>query len=507
MGAPLHLRIFLSSPGDVGEERKIAREVLDRLPRDPVLAGKLTIEVIAWDDPNASTPLSGTLTPQEAVNAYNTPPSDCDLTVVILWSRLGTPLTPHIVKSEGTRYASGTEWEYEDARRARRETFVYQRTERPRMFIDDEQRDEKQRQYQAVRAFVAAFRAADGSLLGAANGYGAPSEFQTMFEQHLRKFINRRLEDRQSEHAGGAPEDSRFRIFLATNSDDTAALHSRLSRRLRAQSDIRLTSDIPPPDDQTQHAARVLEEVRAADLCVHVLGRESGDAIEGGESGRTYLVEQAALSLSHARSMLVLHPPEFSHEGVSDPQYRDFLEGLRNRSDESSRLERVQATDREELIRRVLNKRSEIEAARRRERAGAALTAFIDADSHDVLHIEKLVTYLSAKNVKPQLFGTEDGAAVLPSGLDARLADCLRRARLFLVAYGSADYDWVKFRVKKARDIIYENNLATELGVYVLPPRKKDGDVIFRGVTVVNHTAGFDEGALDQLLSQAAGAP
>jgi hypothetical protein len=31
---PLHLRTFLASPGDVAEERTIAREVIERLPLD-----------------------------------------------------------------------------------------------------------------------------------------------------------------------------------------------------------------------------------------------------------------------------------------------------------------------------------------------------------------------------------------------------------------------------------------------------------------------------------------
>jgi hypothetical protein len=37
--APRHLRVFLSSPGDVASERKLAREVLEQLPRDALLKG------------------------------------------------------------------------------------------------------------------------------------------------------------------------------------------------------------------------------------------------------------------------------------------------------------------------------------------------------------------------------------------------------------------------------------------------------------------------------------
>lgn len=84
------LRIFLSSPGDVAEERTLAREVLQRLQRSPLLKGKVDIDVVSWDDPDAPAPMFATLTPQEAVNRGLPKPSECDLTVVILgraWAR------------------------------------------------------------------------------------------------------------------------------------------------------------------------------------------------------------------------------------------------------------------------------------------------------------------------------------------------------------------------------------------------------------------------------------
>lgn len=87
MTAPRHLKVFLSSPGDVTEERTAAREILERLPRDPLVKGQITIEIVSWDDPYASTPLLANLTPQQAIDRGLPRPSDCDLTVVILWGR------------------------------------------------------------------------------------------------------------------------------------------------------------------------------------------------------------------------------------------------------------------------------------------------------------------------------------------------------------------------------------------------------------------------------------
>lgn len=44
---PKHLRIFLASPGDVAQERKLALEVLEELPYEPLLRGKITVESVA----------------------------------------------------------------------------------------------------------------------------------------------------------------------------------------------------------------------------------------------------------------------------------------------------------------------------------------------------------------------------------------------------------------------------------------------------------------------------
>ena len=105
----IHLRIFLSSPGDVADERTFAQQVIEQeLPKDPFLREKITCEVVRWDDPNAQVTMPATLTPQEAVNRGLAKPSECDVVIVILWSRMGTPLPETCLKDDGSRYLSGT---------------------------------------------------------------------------------------------------------------------------------------------------------------------------------------------------------------------------------------------------------------------------------------------------------------------------------------------------------------------------------------------------------------
>ena len=141
---PQHLRVFLSSPGDVAEERELARRLIqNELPVDAFLRGRVTFDVISWDDPTAPAPMTAGLTPQEAVDRFGAKPSECDFVVVVLWSRMGTHLDVRTFrKPDGEPYLSGTEWEFEDAWGAKPQPdiLVYRRTEKPKVEVDDRKR-------------------------------------------------------------------------------------------------------------------------------------------------------------------------------------------------------------------------------------------------------------------------------------------------------------------------------------------------------------------------------
>jgi hypothetical protein len=199
--APTHLRIFLASPGDVTQERGLALQVLEQLPYDPLLRGRVTIEAVAWDKPSAGTPMLATMTPQAAIAAGLPKPSQCDIVVVILWSRMGTPLPPEYRKPDGSPYLSGTEWEYLDALDAakhcgRPEILVYRRTEKCPLYYGDPQLKDKLSQCEHVEAFFASFRNPDGSIRSGYNEYPAPEAFRRDLDLHLRSVIGRLLASR-----------------------------------------------------------------------------------------------------------------------------------------------------------------------------------------------------------------------------------------------------------------------------------------------------------------------
>ena len=134
------------------------------------------------------------MTPQEAVNQGLGRPADCDITLVILWSRIGTPLpTDKYRKPDGEPYWSGTEWEYEDARIAGREVLVYRRTEP--VLLDDEAADfeERRKQKRRVREFFDRFCDTDGSFNAGTFGYATPADLKKRLEKDLKALVVRRL--------------------------------------------------------------------------------------------------------------------------------------------------------------------------------------------------------------------------------------------------------------------------------------------------------------------------
>jgi WD40 repeat protein len=180
------LRIFVSSPGDVGEERLMAERVIGRLQGE--FGRSVQLAPYFWEHE----PMRATGHFQEQILR----PSACDIVVCMLWSRLGTRL-PENVSAEGK---TGTEWEFEDAADSYRkkhipDLLVYRKDKTPVASLRDEAGlEEKRRQLKALDAFVKRwFQAEDGTFQAAFKTFGALDEFEAVLESDLRKLIQERV--------------------------------------------------------------------------------------------------------------------------------------------------------------------------------------------------------------------------------------------------------------------------------------------------------------------------
>ena len=196
------LQIFISSPGDVFEERAIAQRVIERLQSE--YAGRVVLQPVLWEHE----PLLASSTFQEQIIR----PSETDVVVSILWSRLGTRLPKGFTREDGSRYDSGTEYEFEDAiagfrKNGKPDLLVYRKTAPPSVRLDDERELlERLQQKKKLDEFVGRWfhDKAEGTLIAAFHAFDSPSDFESLLEAHLHKLIERKLPDTGAA-AGEAP--------------------------------------------------------------------------------------------------------------------------------------------------------------------------------------------------------------------------------------------------------------------------------------------------------------
>ena len=187
------LRVFISSPGDVIPERQIAQRICERLNRE--FSYHFKIEPVLWE----REPLIAT----EHFQTMITPPSQTNVVVVILWSRLGSPLPGDEFKgSISGDIVTGTEWEFEDAVHSYQQTgapdlLLYRKTEGIIASLDDDEAlEQKRKQKRQVEKFMGRWFMDEeaGTFKAASHSFKTASQFEEMLEIHLRGLFRERLD-------------------------------------------------------------------------------------------------------------------------------------------------------------------------------------------------------------------------------------------------------------------------------------------------------------------------
>ncbi len=192
------LRLFISSPGDVSEERERARQVVESLRRK--YARQFYLKPLFWED----LPLQEDMSFQQGIDQVLSQSEGVDIAIFILWSRLGSPLGTRIQKADGSDYRSGTERELDLMRRARQQSggsrpalIVYTRRDEPSFEerLRGKSTQEKQSliaQKGLVERFIAEeFHDEDGGHnLRAYHSYDRPVTFSQRLRVHLTELLD-----------------------------------------------------------------------------------------------------------------------------------------------------------------------------------------------------------------------------------------------------------------------------------------------------------------------------
>lgn len=205
------MRIYVSSPGDVADERIALVEVVRRLEYDPFVGDIANLRVVSWDNEVAPVPMLASEPPQSSVNTMLARPSECDVFVAVLWSRMGSPLPERIFpRREQGQFRSGTEWEIEDALGAGRpsgpDVVIYRKFPPATVPLGDPAWQEKAEQYATLESYLASL----GDRLrcrgfGDVQRFDTLDQFRLMVDAHLRHLLARRIRSWSRRDRGKRP--------------------------------------------------------------------------------------------------------------------------------------------------------------------------------------------------------------------------------------------------------------------------------------------------------------
>ncbi len=179
------LRIFVSSPDDVAEERVLAERIILRLQDE--FSGRVNLETIFWNHPSSKV--------DEGAGGETFRPSQADIIVSIVWTRLGTPVPTAMTGAGNGLYDSETEYFFENAESSFRKTgrpafLFYRKRKEVGINIDKGERIvlERLSQKEAVDLFIKKWFE-DTDLKKALHTFETPTEMERMLEGHLRELI------------------------------------------------------------------------------------------------------------------------------------------------------------------------------------------------------------------------------------------------------------------------------------------------------------------------------
>ncbi|MCB0030813.1 MAG: hypothetical protein KDE28_23035, partial [Anaerolineales bacterium] len=220
------LRVFLASPGDVAEERRRVRRIVDEFNQPGALADQynVTLRLLAWEEATA-----GMGRPEDVI-LDALPVATWDVFIGSLWTRFGSPTGGHDPETS-LPYDGGTEEEFKLAYRAWEQTgrphILFYRRTAPPASLDDIHPE----QLGKVRAFFEQFKTG-GKHQGLFTSYQTPEEFERRVRQDLTRLLPRITPPRPTSAQTTIPppapaHDDLERPYL----EWLARIHSRLELR------------------------------------------------------------------------------------------------------------------------------------------------------------------------------------------------------------------------------------------------------------------------------------
>jgi|GEM_PF-142284 len=174
----IRIDIFISSPGDLGEEREIVKRVVEKLNRSSLKNDYFFVPFLFEDEVPPEIGESAQLIVDRYMQVQNS-----YILVSMFWTRMGTPFT---IIDTNERYESGTQYEflkgYEHFQKANHPHILLYRKQKENPKADPAQK-------QKVEAFFDGFIGDPPKLKGLFARYTEPAELEDKIEEHILKII------------------------------------------------------------------------------------------------------------------------------------------------------------------------------------------------------------------------------------------------------------------------------------------------------------------------------
>ncbi len=451
------IKVFVASPSDVSDERKLLQAVLEEI-NTSLGQRKLRFEYVGWEHVY---PGIGKR-PQEIINDQISP-RDCDVFIGIMWSRFGTPTG---------EFGSGTEEEFQQAYES------WQQKKSPRIFFyfcDKPPTITNKEQYEQYGK-VLAFRENLNNEKGLIWTYPESVEFQRSVRRHLMLALDDLVPLQISEDPPPPVAPQRFTVFVASVRDNLKPLRAGLIEQLSSR-DVEV--------QQPQADVDATRELMAkAHVCIHLLDAVFHPVVDQQLDASCDRAQRQILWLSPRAELSPADPDPYRQKLIALPGRSGNFEIIRSRNAAPEILERIEKLREEWLL-----------------RLGRGI--FFNTHGSDKSRAQEVFDYLTDLNIEALMNDDDLGE---PSKSLKEFDEKARRSRAIVVFFGAVNAAWVAARMMEVIRLVFTRGYPVEkLGVFAAPPPSKNEKVPIRlpgGIVPIwmDNTERFDPRTLDGIL-------
>ena len=309
--------------------------------------------------------------------------------------------------------------------------------------------------------------------------------------------------------ASGGP----CRVFIAATTLPPR-VRSQMVKELAAKG-IEVLPSVPNADiaeefEAAGHDARIRDLARSADLFVHILGADPGEALAAGapQPGAvpdTFPVRQLTLGAQLLKRQLVLLDDTIVVSEVPDAAYRELIGQYEHSQRDRNELEFLRERQTRmvaaigECCERIMAARRAVAEAARQAANVTELVAYVDVHKEDYDQAQSLIDYLETRGVRTVVRPFAAGGD--PKLAEERFRRDVRASPTVILFYGKVGYEWITSRFELMSKIKMSEKLRTKIGLYVGTPEKPEDDLSFADMLpTARNMGGFDPAAVDALL-------